>query len=485
VEKSVEKCVEKWLCCLAGGLLALAIALVLVLSLSLRNNVTVGEEGLAISGLRGIIAVSTPSFSTRKEGETMSHTAELIAVGTELLLGEIANTDAQTISQELSKLGINVFYHTVVGDNPGRLRQAVEIARGRADIIITTGGLGPTCDDLTKNVLAECFGKALVYNEEAAERMEERFRKMDRPLTENNYQQAYLPEGCTPFQNDWGTAPGCAFEAEGVRVLMLPGPPSECGPMLKYRAVPYLRALADGAIVSRSLRLFGIGESAVESRLRERMNAMTNPTLAPYAKEGEVELRLTAKAPTEEEAYALIAPEEDRLREELGELVYGVDVPSLEWVCLGLLKEKGLTLSTAESCTGGLMAQRMTSLPGASAAFKGGVVSYWSQVKHDVLGVPQDLLDRYGAVSSPVAQAMAEGVRKLTGSDLALSVTGVAGPDRDERDNPVGLVFVGLAWEGGAFVRELHTVGPRERIRQVAASNGFDLVRRHLTGLPL
>ena len=415
----------------------------------------------------------------------MSHTAELIAVGTELLLGEIANTDAQTISRELSKLGINVYYHTVVGDNPGRLRQAVDIARRRADILITTGGLGPTCDDLTKTVLAEAFGKSLVYNEEAARRIEAHFARTGRPLTENNYQQAYLPEGCTPFQNDWGTAPGCGFEADGVRVVMLPGPPSECGPMLRHRAVPYLRDLADGAIVSRTLRLFGIGESAVESRLRERMNAMTNPTLAPYAKEGEVELRLTAKAPTEEEALALMAPEEERLCRELGNLVYGVDVPSLEWVCLELLKEKGLTLSTAESCTGGLAAERMTALPGASAVFKGGVVSYWSQVKRDVLGVPQDLLDAWGAVSRPVARAMAEGVRALTGSDLAISFTGVAGPDRDERDNPVGLVYVALAWEGGAFVRELHASGPRERIRRIAANNGFDLVRRHLTGLSL
>ena len=415
----------------------------------------------------------------------MSHTAELIAVGTELLLGNIANTDAQTLSQELSALGINVYYHTVVGDNPDRLRQVVEIAKGRADIIITTGGLGPTCDDLTKNVLAECFGKKLVYNEAAAERMEAYFARMGRPITENNYQQAYLPEGCVPFQNDWGTAPGCGFVSDGVRVIMLPGPPSECGPMFRHRAVPFLRDLTDGIIVNRSLRIVGMGESAVEAQLRDKMNAMQNPTLAPYAKEGEVELRITAKAPDEATARAWIAPVEQEIRDMFGPLIYGADVTSLEQVCLALLKEKGQTLSTAESCTGGLIAKRLTDLPGSSTVFKGGVVSYWSEVKHTVLGVPQELLDEQGAVSAPVAKAMAQGVRQLTGSDWAVSVTGVAGPDPDDRGNPVGLAYVALAGEGVAHVREIHAGGPRSRVRQVAANHALDLVRRQLTGLPL
>ena len=416
----------------------------------------------------------------------MVHTAELIAVGTELLLGNIANTDAQILSKELSALGINVFHHSVVGDNPQRLREVVETARGRADLIITTGGLGPTCDDLTKNVLAECFGKKLVFNREAALRMEAYFKKLhpeSGKMTENNYQQAYLPEGCVPFQNDWGTAPGCGFEVDGVRVIMLPGPPSECGPMFRERAVPYLQDWTDGVILSRTLRIFGMGESAVEDQLREHMNAMKNPTLAPYAKEGEVELRLTARAEDEETARALMAPAEAALIKRFGDLVYGVDVPSLEAVCLELLKEKGLTVSVAESCTGGLLAQRFTDLPGASAAFKGGVVSYWSQVKHDVLGVPNDLLFQYGAVSDPVARAMAEGVRTLMGSDLALSVTGVAGPDSDERGNPVGLVYVAVAGQGETYVRVVHAAGPRNRVRTVAASHALDLLRRRLTGL--
>ena len=415
----------------------------------------------------------------------MPHIAELIAVGTELLLGSISNTDGQMLSQGLSALGINVYYHTVVGDNPQRLKAAVELAKTRSDILITTGGLGPTCDDLTKNVLAECFGKKLVRHEASARRIEAYFQALGRPVTENNYQQAMLPEGCTVLSNDWGTAPGVAFEADGVHVLMLPGPPRECRAMFEHRAVPYLRQLAEGEIVSRSLRLFGIGEAAVEQLLRDEMNAMTNPTLAPYAKEGEVELRITAKASTQAEAQALIAPVERQLRDRLGPLVYGAGVPSLEAVVLEALKAKHLTLGCAESCTGGLIAKRMTDVPGASAVFRGGVVSYATQVKHTVLGVPEDMLDQFGAVSDPVARAMAQGARRVLGCDLAVSATGVAGPDPDERGNPVGLIFVALSAPEGAWVRKLQAGGIRERSRTVAASHAFDLVRRYLTGLPL
>ena len=417
----------------------------------------------------------------------MSHTAELIAVGTELLLGNIANTDAQMLSQGLSALGINVYYHTVVGDNPDRLRAAVELARTRADIIITTGGLGPTCDDLTKNVLAGCFGKKLVFHAPSARRIEDFFRRLhpDRHMTENNYQQAMLPEGCTVLDNDWGTAPGVAFEADGVGVIMLPGPPRECKAMFTHRVIPYLKELADGVIVSRTLKLFGIGESAMEAQLRERMNAMTNPTLAPYAKEGECELRITARAADQVAAHALIAPVEADLKAHFGPLVYGVDIPSLEAAVFALLKEKGLTLGTAESCTGGLVAKRMTDLAGVSSVFRGGVVSYATEVKHTVLGVDQGLLDQYGAVSEQVARAMAEGARKVLGCDLAISTTGVAGPDPDERGNPVGLVFIGLAAPEGTWVRQVHLTRGRERIRHIAASHGFDLARRYLTGLEL
>lgn len=416
----------------------------------------------------------------------MSHTAELIAVGTELLLGNIANTDAQMISEGLSQLGINVYYHTVVGDNPQRVRDAVEIARKRADILITTGGLGPTCDDLTKVAIAQAFGKELVFHEESAQRIRDRFAALGRPITENNYQQAMIPEGATVLPNDWGTAPGVAFEADGTHVILLPGPPRECEMMFRHRAVPYLKALADGVIVSRTIKTFGIGESAAEAKLRDLMNALHNPTLAPYAKPTGTELRITAHAQTEEEALALIVPIEDQVKERLGDVVIGVDVSSLEEVCLALLKEKGLTVGTAESCTGGLIAKLLTDLPGSSAVFRGGVVSYCDAVKAGALGVSYDLLDQYGAVSAQVAEAMALGAREALGCDIALSATGVAGPDSDDRGNPVGLVYLGIAWAGGCHVA-VYQGGKveRERIRRQSAQTALDLLRRHLTGAPL
>ena len=414
----------------------------------------------------------------------MSHTAELIAIGTELLLGNIANTDAQMISEGLSELGINVFYHTVVGDNPERVRQAVDIARTRADIIITTGGLGPTCDDLTKVALAEAFGKGLFFHEPSAQRIRDRFIQMERPMTENNLQQAMLPEGCTVLENDWGTAPGVAFEADGVHVLMLPGPPRECEMMFRHRAVPYLKQLSDGVIASRTVKTFGIGESAVEDQLRDLMNALHNPTLAPYAKPTGTELRITAHAQTEEEAFALIAPVEEQVKAILGDYVIGVDVNSVQEVCFQLLREKGLTLGTAESCTGGLIAKLMTDLPGSSQVFNGGIVSYTNGVKAGVLGVSQELLDQYGAVSAQVAEAMARGAKEVLGCDIAVSATGVAGPDSDDRGNPVGLVYLGLAYGDQCIVQEFHAGrGDRDRVRRMAAGTALDMVRRHLTDL--
>lgn len=417
----------------------------------------------------------------------MSHTVEILSVGTELLLGNIANTDAQTLSQGLSELGLNVYYHTVVGDNPQRAREAVAIAKKRADIIITTGGLGPTCDDLTKNVLAEAFGKKLVFDEPSAERIRSYFAKTKRPMTDNNLQQAMLPEGCTVLANDWGTAPGCAFQAEGVHVIMLPGPPSECRPMFQYRAKPYLQSLSEGVIASHTLKLFGIGESAMEAQLRDQMNAMSNPTLAPYAKEGECELRVTAKAPTDAEAQALLKPTVEQVKALFGSKVYGVDVSSLEEVVEGLLREKGMTIGVAESCTGGLMAKRLTDVAGASQVFLGGIVSYTNQVKAGMLHVPQHLLDQFGAVSPEVALAMAEGARKALGCDIALATTGVAGPDKDDWDNEVGTMFVAIAAPDGTHVRPLHLGGRpvRGRLRTQTAHHALDLARRWLSGLPL
>ena len=416
----------------------------------------------------------------------MSHTVEILSVGTELLLGNIVNSDAQALSRELSGLGLNVLYHSVVGDNPGRLKAAVELARSRADVIVTTGGLGPTCDDLTKQTLAECFGKRLVYHPECAEGIRCFFHRMGKEMTDNNLQQAYLPEDCQILDNAWGTAPGCAFEADGTCVVMLPGPPRECLPMFRERAVPWLARLSEGVIRSRTLRVFGLGESAVESLLRDRMNELTNPTLAPYAKEGEVELRITAKADSPQAADALIAPVEREVRALLGELVYGADVSGLEQVVLEGARDRGLTLGTAESCTGGLIAKRLTDIPGSACVFKGGVVSYHCEVKAGLLGVSQALLDEKGAVCAQVAEQMAQGARGALSCDLAVSATGVAGPDPDDRGNPVGLVYVSLAAPDGCWGKKLNLASPgarRDRIRTLAANHALDMARRWLAGL--
>jgi len=418
----------------------------------------------------------------------MSHTAELIAVGTELLLGNITNLDAQIISEGLTTLGINVHYHTVVGDNPQRLKEALEIARKRADIIITTGGLGPTYDDLTKQTICETFGRELELHQDILDALRNWFfKRTGKPMSENNIQQAMLPVNCTVFDNPVGTAPGCAFCEGGVHVLMLPGPPFECRYMFENRAIPYLRSLMDGVIVSHEIRIFGMGESTVEAILHDSMTKLTNPTLAPYAKTSECMVRATAKAPTEKEAEEMLKPLIAQVKDTLGDVVYGVDVDSLEQVVSTLLRERNMTLSAAESCTGGLIAKRMTDLPGASNVFRGGVVSYTNGVKSGVLGVDESLLEKFGAVSEPVAIAMAEGCRKICGSDLAVSVTGVAGPDKDDRGHEVGTVYIALASETETVCR-LFSCGygrGRDRVRLAAAQNAFDMVRRYLLGLKL
>lgn len=414
--------------------------------------------------------------------------AELIAVGTELLLGNVANTDAQIISQGLSALGITVLHHTVVGDNPQRLAEALETARNRADIIITTGGLGPTYDDLTKQTICKTFHRELELHEDILEDLKTWFQtKIGKKMPENNIQQAMLPVDCTIFDNPVGTAPGCAFVEDGVHVLMLPGPPFECRYMFEHRAAPYLEKLTDGVIVSHEIKVFGMGESAVEEALHEPMTTLTNPTLAPYAKTNECMVRATARAESREKAEELLTPLVREVCETLGDVVYGVDVGSLEEVVSGLLAERGLTLAAAESCTGGLLSKRMTDLPGASKVFRGGVVSYVNDVKANVLGVPREVLEQYGAVSGETARAMAEGCRRVCGSDLAVSLTGVAGPERDDWGNEVGTVYAALAGPEETICKKL-TCGRgrgRDRVRTAAASNALDLIRRFLLKLPL
>lgn len=423
------------------------------------------------------------SPSDAERGVILSRCVEIISVGTELLLGNIVNSDAQMLSRKLSELGLNVYWHTVVGDNPERLQETVNIAKSRADIIITTGGLGPTCDDLTKQTLSAAFGRKLVMHQDIAEELRQWFAARGQTMTENNLQQAQLPEHCTIFPNACGTAPGCAFEEGGIHVLMLPGPPSECADMFDKQARPYLEKLGDGVILSRTLKIFGMGESKLESLLREQMNSMTNPTLAPYAKDGECELRITAKAATAEQAKELIDPVERQLHELLGDLIYGVDVPDLETVVVRMLTERGMTLAAAESCTGGLIAKRLTDVPGSSAVFKGGVVSYCNEVKADLLGVPEDVLEQYGAVSEQTACAMARGVKTALGCDLAVATTGVAGPGCDDAGNPAGLVYIALAYGEDVSVRRMQlSNATRARVRTTAAHHALDLIRRFLSG---
>ncbi|MBR4473378.1 MAG: competence/damage-inducible protein A [Oscillospiraceae bacterium] len=408
---------------------------------------------------------------------------EIISVGTELLLGHITNTDARDISEMLSEIGINVKYHTVVGDNLERLRECVEIAKERADILITTGGLGPTCDDLTKQVLAEAFGLKLVQNEDELRGLYDYIHNSSH-YTQNNLSQALLPEGSTVFHNKWGTAPGCAFRAEGKTVLMFPGPPVECVPMFREYGIPCLRALSDEVIVSHSVRIFGIGESAVDDLFADEMNAMVNPTMAPYAKECDCLLQITAKAKSEAEAESMIRPVMEHVRERLGERVYGTDVECLEEALLPLLLEKHLTFATAESCTGGEIAKRFTDIPGASAAFVGGAVVYTNEAKARILGLDPEMIEEKGAVSIEVAKALAENVRRVTGADIGIGVTGLAGPDGDGV-HEVGTVFVSMAVEGKTWVRALHLGAKRTRsfIRRMSGNHAFDMMRRWLSGL--
>lgn len=413
-------------------------------------------------------------------------TAEIISVGTELLLGNTTNTDARDISIYLSELGINVYYHSVVGDNPERLAKAVEIARGRADVIITTGGLGPTCDDLTKQVLAKAFGLEMIYHEEIAAEMRRYFKEVIgvENMTDNNLQQACLPSGCTVFHNEWGTAPGCAFEVDGVRVIMLPGPPRECNAMFKACAMPYLRTFSDEVIVSHSLHIFGSGESSVEAKLRDMMNEMSNPTLAPYAKEGEVMLRVTAKSETEEQAEELMQPVIEKLRSILGDVVYGMDVRSLEEVVLKLLTEKKMTISTAESCTGGFIAKRLTDISGSSAVFMGAAVTYSPESKISVLGVKAETINEHGVISAEVATEMATNARRVFGTDLAVATTGLSGPEGDGI-NPVGTVFIALATDKDVFVQKVNSGFGRTRSRTMATNLALDMARRYMTDLPV
>ena len=404
---------------------------------------------------------------------------EILSVGTELLMGEIVNTDAQMIAQGLNEHGFNVYWQTVVGDNPDRLRAALETAKSRADILITTGGLGPTADDLTKETVAEVFGRPLKMDEVQLARLKER---MGPKMTPNNEKQAMLPEGCTVLVNDWGTAPGCAFEVEGCHVIMLPGPPRECTPMFRLRALPYLEKLCGGVIGSRYVKIFGQGESSVEYLTRPLADSLEQVTMAPYAKEGECELRITARAETREQALSLCDPVVEQVKAILGDKIYGVDVSSLEEVVVRGLEARGMTIACAESCTGGLIAKRITDVSGAAGVFGYGCVTYWNEAKIGLLGVSPQTIEQHTEVSAQCALEMARGVRKLAGASVGISTTGYAGPTGGTEENPVGTVYIGLSWEGGetVFRPDRRYMRTREQVRRHAASHALDLVRREV-----
>ncbi len=392
--------------------------------------------------------------------------AEIVAVGTELLLGQIANTNAQYLSNKLAEIGVNVYYHSVVGDNVDRLSLMIAETAKRSELVIFTGGLGPTQDDLTKETVAAHLGVGLVMDDDAMSKIEAFFVQRKTKMAENNRKQALVIEGSVVFPNDHGMAPGMAVRKNGTTYVLLPGPPSELYPMVEQYVMPFLMQLLPGQQVfhSRVLRFFGIGESALEERLLDVIEKQTNPTVAPYAKEFEVILRITARAKTMEEAEALIVPVEDEIRERVGQYVYAVGETSLHEVLFQTLRERGETIACAESCTGGTLASLLTSLAGSSSVFAGGIVCYSNQAKHTLLDISNEILDTDGAISETVAKQLAENVREKLGATHAISVTGVAGPGTSE-GKPVGLVYIGLASEGmPTEVKQIQLAGRRHAI---------------------
>ncbi|HHW00070.1 MAG TPA: competence/damage-inducible protein A [Clostridiaceae bacterium] len=409
--------------------------------------------------------------------------AEILAVGTELLMGQIANTNAQYISSRLPSVGVNVYYHSVVGDNAGRLRKCLNIALERSDVVIMTGGLGPTKDDLTKETVADVLGLKLILHEDILDKMKAYFSRTNRKMTDNNIKQAYLPENCIVINNDNGTAPGCIIEKDDKVVIMLPGPPSEMKPMFEDTVIPYFASKSQYKLASKFLRIFGIGESAMEELIMDLVENQSNPTIAPYAKEGEVTLRLTARCKTGDnvcDAEEIIKPVEEEIKRRLGDYIYSTDNKNLEEVTAELLLQNNVTIATAESCTGGLISSRLTDIPGISKVFNRGIVSYSNEAKIENLGVKRETLEKYGAVSRETAREMAEGIRNVAGTDLGLAVTGIAGPGGGTAEKPVGLVYVALADKFGVKVKELRLTGDRGKIRRITCLHAFDMIRRRI-----
>jgi nicotinamide-nucleotide amidase len=412
-------------------------------------------------------------------------TAEIVSVGTELLMGQIADTNAQYIGQVFPELGIAHFYRQTVGDNLDRLTQSLKLALSRSDIVITIGGLGPTEDDITRDGIAAALDDPLIHDDQIAERLRKLFALRKFTWTESQNRQAQRPSCANPIDNPNGTASGLICQKNGKTIIAMPGPKGEFIPMVDGPVRHFLMELCGEEVLhSRLLRICGLGESVVEDRVRPLLNS-TNPTIAPYAKPGEVHLRITARAANTELAEALIEPMETRIRSVLGDAIFGAGDTTLEYATLELLKARGLTVSVAESVTGGWIGQRMTSVPGASEVFKGGIISYTKEVKARELGVDPKLLDdpKIGPVSSEVAKQMAVGVRKAFDTDFGLSVTGNAGPTSDEGDKPVGLVYIGIAGPGRPTTEEFQFRGLREDIRYRAGQWALTALRRAILNL--
>lgn len=410
--------------------------------------------------------------------------AEILAVGTELLMGQIANTNAQYITGKLPEVGINVYFHTVVGDNKNRLLKSLEIALERSDVVIITGGLGPTQDDITKETVSEMLGLKLVLHEDILEQMKSYFQKLKRTMASNNIKQAFLPENCIVVKNKNGTAPGCIIEHDGKVIVLLPGPPSEMKPMFNDSVMKYFMEKSNFYLKSKYIKIFGIGESDMEDRISDLVSKQTNPTIAPYAKEGEVTLRITAKYIRNDDNVDIIEPVIDSIKARLGDYIYSTENENMEVTVAKLLMANNITISIAESCTGGIVSGKLTDIPGISSVFSGGMIVYSNEAKVKNLQVRQKTLDNYGAVSKETAAEMAENVRRIYNTQLGLSITGIAGPDGGSAEKPVGLVYIGLADGQKTQVKEIRLSGERSKIRNISSLHALDMVRRNILNLP-
>lgn len=408
-------------------------------------------------------------------------TAEIICVGTELLLGNIVNTNAAFLSEKLAYLGINCYFQTVVGDNRDRLLSVINTALSRADILIFSGGLGPTEDDLTKETVAEALGKKLIRDKWAEQEIADYFALRGRIPTDNNWKQADVIEGCEILYNKNGTAPGI-FVSEGEKtVILLPGPPLELKSMFTDSVMPKLQQKCGQVFYSETVKIVGPGESSVETQILDMLDTQDNPTIAPYAKTGEVHLRVTARAKDEKEAREKTAPVVEELYRRFGNAVYTTDADeTLEMALTKLLIKKKYTMTTAESCTGGMIAARMVNAPGVSAVLKSGFITYANEAKEELLGVSHDTLEKFGAVSRETAEEMAEGAVKAAHTDAAVAVTGIAGPDGGTKEKPVGLVYIGVNVRGNVEVREYHFSGSRQKIRESVTAAALTFLREKL-----